>query len=104
MLSVALILVVSLSTKEARYDPSKSTAEVEMISGFYVFVDSKPVKEFDYKGTVKSGGSGVGLNPQYTNIRDNMIKKARKEYPDADGIILHLNAGGSDKGDVIKFK
>jgi len=33
-----------------------------------------------------------------------MIKKARKKYPDADGLILELDKKGLDQCIVVKFK
>lgn len=77
-------------------------AEVNQVQGFYIFVDSKPVQEYEYLGTVKSGltfSSG-----QYQSIRDILVKKARKEYPLGNGIIFHFHDGGTDKADIVKFK
>lgn len=77
-------------------------AEVEQIQGFYVFIDSKPVQEYEYLGTVKSSMNLI--SSQYQSIRDALIKKARKEHPSGNGIIFHFSNGGTDKADVIKFK
>jgi hypothetical protein len=84
------------------YQIKKSTADVDQIQGLYIFVDSKPVMDYEYLGTVKSTVSlGDG---QYTGVRDRIIKKAKKDYPEADGIIITFKTGGTDKGDAIKFK
>lgn len=83
------------------FEPSNSTAEVVQVQGCYIFSDSKPVREYKYLGTVKSRNTSSG---QYQAVRDNIIKKIKKEYPEADGIILNLHDGGVDIGDAIKFK
>ena len=99
-----VLSVVLLSATVYSYEIRKSTAEAEQIEGLYVFVDSKPVSEYTYLGTVKGAGVGASFNPQYNTIRNAMLKKVRKEYSSADGVILHLNAGGKDSADAIKFK
>lgn len=85
-----------------KYDAKINTAEVEQYEGIYVFVDSKPVREYEYLGTEKvifTLGSG-----QYRDIRDKLIRKVKKEYPQANGIIFHFNEGAADKADAIKIK
>lgn len=84
------------------YEPKKSTGEVEQFQDLYIFVDSKPVMEYEYLGTVKSTLS-LG-DSQYTGVRDRIIKKVKKDYPQADAIIITFKSGGSDEADAIKFK
>jgi len=84
------------------YEPKKSTGEVEQLQGLYIFVDSKPVKEYEYLGSVKSTIS-LG-DSQYTGVRDRIIKKAKKDFPQADAIMITFKTGGSDQADAIKFK
>lgn len=78
------------------YVVNKKTAEVESSQNILVFMDSKPVMEYDYLGTIKMSVSWTGV---YSEIRTYLIKTAKKKYPQADAIII-------DKGtaDVIKFK
>lgn len=87
----------------ANYEPKKSSAEVEQYQGLYVFSDSKPVKEYDYLGTVKRNTGGFG-GGQYTDVRDGLIKRAKSDYPAANGIILILKAGAADRADAIRIK
>lgn len=92
----------TVNTSHRMYEPKNATAEVDTYEGVYVFTDSKPVKEYDYLGTVKIGftvGSG-----QYQDLRDKLIKKAKKEYPSCQGLLFNFKDGGADKADVIKFK
>jgi hypothetical protein len=84
------------------YEPKRSTAEVEQYQGLYIFVDSKPVIEYEYLGTVK--GTLTFGDTQYTGCRNRMIKKCKKEYPNADGLIITFKSGGTDMADAIKLK
>lgn len=84
------------------YELKKNTAEVNSLQGLYIFTDCKPVNEYEYLGTVKSAIS-LG-DDQYSGVRDRLIKKSKKEYPSADGLILSLKTGGADMADAIKFK
>ena len=99
---VGITLTSLVAFTVANYEPKNSTAEVDQIQGCYVFVNSKPVKEYEYLGTVKLSltlGSG-----QFQDVRDKLTKKAKKEYPQANGLILNFYDGRTDKCDVIKFK
>lgn len=100
-LLVTMFIIITSIAATLVYEPKNATAEVEQIQGFYVFTDSKPVKDFEYIGTVKSS---ITLTGQYEPVRNKLLQKARKEFPQADGIILHLVNGGVDKADCIKFK
>lgn len=82
----------------------KNVATVEQVQGIYVFMDAKPVKEFEYLGTVQATGAFSVRSPQYESVRDILIKRIKKEYPQADGIILKLKDGDTDKADAIKIK
>lgn len=77
-------------------------AKVEQFQGLYIFTDCTPTTEYKYIETVKFSG---GFNsPQYSNVRDTIIKRVRKKHSDAEGIILKFVIGGSDLGDAIEFK
>jgi hypothetical protein len=94
-------LTVILAFNISKYEPNHSTAEVSSIEGFYIFMDSKPIMPYDSLG---DADLGIVSGTQYETIRTNLIKRARKKYPTADGIILSLNKKGLDKCNVIKFK
>lgn len=84
-------------------DKNKSLAEAEQIEGLYIFTDCKPVAEYEYVGTVKSNTLGFG-DSQYTGVRDRLIKNCKKDYPEANGIIITLVTGKKDKADAIRIK
>lgn len=100
---LALCLFVSLISFA---QSGKNLADVNKIKGFYVFVDSKPVSEYESLGEVKvdEKDAEVKRSPQYQIIRDNLIKNARAANYTADGLILTFVNGGVDKAEIIKFK
>lgn len=98
---VGIVASISLASFTVAYTAGKSTAEVNQQQGIYIFTDSKPVQEYTVLGTIESSFSGSG---QYTAVRDKLINKAKKAYPAADGILLHLQDGKKDRADVLQFK
>lgn len=81
---------------------NKNHAKVAQFQGLYLFVDSEPLNPTEYLSTSK-----VSLtlgSSQYSVLRDKLIKKAKKESPTAEGLVLKFVAGGSDVGDAVKFK
>lgn len=98
---IGLGLTSILAFSAAKFQPSHATAEVVMEEGFYLFTDSKPVMPYDSLGTVDLG---FVTGTQYENIRSNLMKRARKKYPKADGLIFNLKKNGIDHANVIKFK
>lgn len=79
----------------------KALAKVQKTDGIYVFTDSEPVNDYEVLDRVKSS---IGLSSSYTSVKNKLIRKALKEYPDADGVILTMVTGGTDKATIIKFK
>lgn len=102
---LSILFCVGLMTLFAfqtiRYEPKVSTAEVQQIEGFYIFTDSKPVMPYDSLGVVNLGVVG---DTQYESIRKNLIKRARKDFSEGNGLIMDLNKGGLDKCIVIRFR
>jgi len=99
-----IILGVSLTAfaafKVATYEANKSTAEVETVQGIYVFMTSKPVKEYEYLGTVKSGA--VVASKDYDKLMPKMVEKAKEKFPNADAVLFKNNL--VYECDAIKFK
>ncbi len=98
---IGISLTSLVAFKVATYEPKKATGEVEQMQGLYIFTDSKPVLEYEYLGTVTAT---FGMDSQYQGVRDKLIKKAKKDFPNADGLIMQFKSGGTDKCDAIKFK
>jgi hypothetical protein len=86
------------------YETSHKTADVNLYQGITVFTDCNPVMAYDNLGdvTVKSTG-GFG-DDTYNGKRDGAIKKLKKDFPNADGIILSFGTNGRVNAIAIKFK
>jgi hypothetical protein len=98
-----LVLVVAITAGYAfnKLDTNRN-AKVSTIKGMYVFIKSEPVDDYTYLGTMEKK-----LNPtSFEKTIEQFITMARKDYPQADGIIFKgaLNANGVFKADAIKFK
>jgi hypothetical protein len=82
--------------------PKNNIAKVQQFQGIYLFTDSTPISGYDYIDSVKfSGGFSSG---QYTNVRETLLKRTKKRYSEAKGLMLKLVVGSDDVGDAIKFK
>ncbi|MGH1339258.1 MAG: hypothetical protein ACRBFS_24280 [Aureispira sp.] len=106
LLTLIGLLTVILSTISATVYITKNNnnlAEVNRMQGVYIFTDSEPVQDYEHLGTVNIS-EWVVMSSQYTAKRNLLIKKTLKKFPKADGIILHLYDGGTDKADAIIFK
>lgn len=96
---IAGIAITSFFSFKLMYEAKKSTAEVEQQQGLYVFIQTKPVLTYDYLGSVKKTLAWSGQPEEMLN---SMIKKVKKDHPNADGIIF--TTVSMDKADAIKFK
>ena len=72
----------------SQYTIKKSTAEVIQVQDLFIFTDSRPALPFDSLGTVEIG---FITGTQYETIRDNLIKRTKIQFPNADGIILKFD-------------
>jgi hypothetical protein len=77
----------------------KGSASVDQKEGLYIFILSKPTVEYDYLGSVTKLLAWSGQPEEMLN---SMIKKVKKAYPKANGIIFTNIA--MDKADAIEFK
>jgi hypothetical protein len=99
LISILALAMFSFKNEDAKKE--NASAVVNKIDGFYIFTDSRPLMAYDTLGVVEAGFiSGT----QYHTIRTNLIKRSRKKYANADGIILDLRNHGLDQCIVIKFK
>ena len=83
-------------------------ASVNKINGFYIFTDNQPISEYEVIGEVNTTNHSdmdiTRSGAQYQPVRDYLIKTARQVNYTADGLILSLVNGGTDKALIIKFK
>ncbi len=103
----SIAIVFALSFTDPKQSTTQSAAEVNQVSGCYLFVDSRPASEYDYLGTVKPSLLSQITEPgtgQYQHIRDLLIQAVKKKFPKANGIIFDFHDGGTDKADAILIK
>lgn len=86
----------------ARSKQAINQAEVNQVQGINIFTDCKPLQSYQYLGSVKA--FRVAGSSQYEPIRDFLIKKIKKEFPAANGAVLHLNSGRTDYADAINLQ
>ena len=77
----------------------KSSASVEQKEGLYIFILNKPTTEYEYLGSVNKVLAWGGKPEEMLN---SMIRKVKKEYPRAEGIVF--TSIDMDKADAIQFK
>ena len=95
----SLIIIAAIAMLSFVILSEKNNATVEQREGLYIFMLSKPTAEYNYMGSIDKKVSWSGKPEEMLNT---MVKKARKEYPSAQGIIFTSIA--MDKADVIQFK
>ena len=96
---IVLGLIISTFFLTAfRITGDKSSATVDQKEGLYIFILNKPTTQYEYLGSVKKILAWSGKPEEMLN---SMIRKVKKEYPKADGIIF-TNID-MDKADAIQF-
>jgi len=103
MFIVALLAPISGMAQSAPTEPiKKDLAEVPQYSGVYVFLITKPVREYEYIATIKKS---VVWKTAQEAIRE-YAKYAKEQHPNCDAIIFNDLQGGFSKDifDVVKFK
>lgn len=93
-----IVLMCLFSFKAYEYVVKKSTGEVEMEEGVYIYYRSKPVAEYEYLGTYKIG---LIWDDKPKLLFNKLVRKTKDKYPNADGMIIDNDMG---KCDAIKFK
>ena len=79
---------------------TKKQAEVNQSNGIYIFVQSRPVQDYDVLGTVEKKGVVVSGRPR--EMFKTIIRRAKRDYPECEGVIfdnLQLNHAS-----CIKFR
>ena len=99
LISILALAMFSFKNQDAKKE--NASAVVNKIDGFYIFTDSRPLMAYDSIGIVELG---FVTGTQYHTIRTHLIKRARKKFANADGLILDLKKNGIDQCIVIQFK
>lgn len=99
--SILTILILLLfSAPSFAQEADKSLAKADIQQGLYIYMLSKPVSEYEYLGSIKKGGFVISGQPK--EMLNIMIRRTKRDYPDADAIIITTLS--MDMADVIKFK
>jgi len=93
---LALCLFMSILS----FAQDNALATVERSQGLLIFTDSEPICKYEILTREKNFYS---LNSSYSAIKNKLIKKALKDFPDADGIILEMSNQHADNAVIIKF-
>jgi hypothetical protein len=103
-----LLALVTLFGILSNLNSQNNIATVNKIQNFYIFTDNQPLAEYDVIGEVTTNGHNdndiKNSGGQYQPVRDYLIKTARQVNYTADGLIMSLVNGGTDKAVIIKFK
>jgi len=101
MKKIIIILVIAVGIAGSAFTVSneKGAATVAKVEGLYVFIYALPSGDHDYLGSIKAGMTWGGT---FSESLIKIIKRTKKEYPDADGIVFQQ--GDWEKVDVIKYK
>lgn len=97
--TVIILALTAITLFSFKLAIDKTNATVNTEQGVSVFIMSKPTQAHDYLGTVKVK---LTLSGSPTELFNQAIKKLKKEYPQADGIVFSNIE--LDKADAIKFK
>ena len=97
---ISCFVIIALFAFKPSEQFKKDYASVNRISGLYVFIESKPMADYDVVGTVKK--TGLVWNGRGKEMLDILIRRAQKDYPDCDGIIFDDIM--MDHATCIKFK
>ncbi|MFA6066880.1 MAG: hypothetical protein WC707_06890 [Candidatus Babeliaceae bacterium] len=99
-ISIAILAIFMMASAFTYQSLNKNTAIVEQMQGVCIFYKSKPAGNYDYIGSVKAPGITNSVKPG--PMVETMIKKMKKDYSSADGIIF--TDENMDKADAIKLK
>jgi hypothetical protein len=80
-----IVILFSISSK-AQTQSKKDIASVEQAQGMFVFLQSKPLAEYEVLGTVKKTGLVWTGSPK--EMYRTLLRRAKKDYPNCDGIIF----------------
>jgi len=83
---IVIILLACVALFAFTQEKDKGLARVNRYQGYYIFVQSQPICEYDVLGTVKK--TGVVWSGSPDEMFNTLIKRMKKDYPKADGIIF----------------
>lgn len=95
-----VLAIAALGLTAFKFINDKAAATVDQKEGIYIFICSKPAAEYQFLGSVKKTGLVMSGSP--AEMFNTLMKRCRKDYPQADGIIF--SSVDMDHADCVKFK
>lgn len=84
--TIAFTAIIICSGFMVAQEFKNSHAEVDQVQGVYVFYRCKPVRQYDYLGTVSS--PAIIKNYKGSYLVDLMVKRAKEKYSSCDAVIF----------------
>jgi hypothetical protein len=100
LLVITVLSIVAILAFKSTNEIKRDYASVNQVSGLYVFLESKPLAEYEVLGTVKK--TGLVWNGKAKEMQNILIRRAQDDYPKCDGIIF--DDISMEHATVIKFK
>lgn len=84
---ILFLFTISFFTSVAQ--TNQQSVIINKIDGVFVFSECKPIAPHDTIGEVSAE---VSITGEYPELRDKLVRRAKKKFPTLDGIILNINA------------
>jgi hypothetical protein len=99
MKKIFITFLIAISS--VAFSQEKKVAELEKFNDLYIYSFAKPVNQYKLLGDFN-----VGLrNKDYIIMVTNAVEKAKKLYPEANGLIIEIsNSLGSITFQAIKLE
>ncbi|MBK7148636.1 MAG: hypothetical protein IPH78_07355 [Bacteroidetes bacterium] len=100
---LGVVLTTLIAFKAATYEAKNNTAEVDQIQGVYIYAKSKPIRDYEFLGTVNAPKVA---EHEFDILVDLMLKDLKKKYPTADGLLFDgpIKQSHNTKASAIKLK
>lgn len=97
------LITLCLMSFTVSYVINNKTAEVRSVQGINIYAFCTPVVEYNHLGVVK--GPKIGSH-EFDKLVNQIIKKVKKEFPEAEGIVFDsgIKQTHNTSVSVIKFK
>jgi hypothetical protein len=95
---LGIVAIILFSFRMASSEPHN--AQVYKWQGFYVFMECSPTSDYTVLGTVKE--KGIVWTGKPKEMFNTILRRVRKDYPNADGVIFDPING--KPATCIKFK
>lgn len=86
---VGLLILAVFAVTAAFAAKPNFTAKVEKREGIYIYINAEPTEVYEELGFLRK--KGLWWSGHYDEMRNFFLKKCKKEYPNANGIIFSLS-------------